>query len=107
MHEQQEWSCSLGSSYIQVSANGETGIQEQLLGRLNVQALLLEASTFTYVHTYPHEQISDLLSQNGEQDEAIGTACVCVIGLCVGLQPVWPYMHRCIYTCAPHVVYVY
>lgn len=81
--------CSLGVSYAQVAATGEIGIWGQT-------ECLLEGSTlYTCIFIYiSHYWTSSLLSLGGEQDEAIGAACV--NALC---RSVWQPCIYVVYMC--------
>lgn len=84
LHQQLQWGYGLRGLYIQVPATGETGIQRKLLGRLSIQARLLEGSILYGCRSLnSREWTSILFSQKGEQDEAFGAVCIPVGAPCV------------------------
>lgn len=96
LYQQLEWGSGLKVLYVQAPATGETGIQGQLWGRLSVHILVCS-----------HPWTSTLLSQRGEQDEAIDGVCVRISTLSVCLLSVCAITHmvRCmcmylVYMCA-------
>lgn len=69
LYQQWKQGCSLGSTYVQVWATGETGIQRQLLGRLCVWAQLLEDPPFahTYIYSFSLVDFHPALPEQGSR----------------------------------------
>ena len=77
LYQQLQWGCGLEGFYVQAPAMGETGVQGQLWSRLSV-----------YIRVCSHVWTSILLSQRGEQDEAVDALCVrvSVLSVCLCYQ---------------------
>lgn len=69
--------CRHGISYIPAPATAETGMQRQTVGRPTVWAHLLQGfALYLYLCIHSHCQISLLLNQRRELDEATDAICV-------------------------------